>query len=71
MPIVLVSVRDTPGRNAKVFTADNGSVWIQTDSVDLKAPNTPFNAQIKKGMVGSFFLVPTDKGRSVRVRRGN
>jgi hypothetical protein len=69
IPIVIVSVHDTPGRNAKVFTADNGSVWIQTDSVAMNMPDTPFNAQIKKGVVGSFFLVPTNKGRSVRVRR--
>ncbi|HET8698076.1 MAG TPA: hypothetical protein VFO94_11345, partial [Gammaproteobacteria bacterium] len=69
MPIVIVSVRDTPGRNAKVFTADNGSVWIQTDSAALNTPDTPFDAQIKKGMVGSFFLVPANKGRAVRVRR--
>jgi hypothetical protein len=69
VPIVIVSVRDTPGRNAKVFTADNGSVWIQTDSVALNTPDTPFDAQIKKGMVGSFFLVPANKGRAVRVRR--
>ena len=32
-------------------------------------PHTPYNAEIKKGMAGSFFLVP-DKGRAVRVRRG-
>ena len=70
VPIIIVNVRDTPGRNAKVFTADNGSIWIQTDSVALNVPETPFNAQIKKGMVGSFFLVPTNKGRAVRVRRG-
>ena len=69
IPIVIVEVRDTPGRNAKVFTADNGSVWIQTDSVALNAPDTPFDAQIKKGVVGSFFLVPSNKGRAVRVRR--
>ncbi|HZF28813.1 MAG TPA: hypothetical protein VE907_06835 [Gammaproteobacteria bacterium] len=70
VPIIIVNVRDTPGRNAKVFTADNGTIWVQTDSAALNVPETPFNAQIKKGMVGSFFLVPTNKGRAVRVRRG-
>jgi hypothetical protein len=70
VPIVIVEVRDTPGRNAKVFTADNGAIWVQTDSAALNVPATPFNAQIKKGMIGSFFLVPANKGRAVRVRRG-
>lgn len=70
VPIVIVDVRDTPGRHAKVFTADNGSVWVQTDGAALNAPSTPYNAEIKKGVAGSYFLVP-DKGRAVRVRRGD
>jgi len=70
VPIVIVDVRDTPGRHAKVFTADNGATWVQTDGAALNTPSTPFNAEIKPGMAGSFFLVPANKGRAVRVRRG-
>jgi hypothetical protein len=65
--VLIVAVRALPGRNA-VFTTESGDVWIQTDSARLQMPDTPFRAQIKSGAMGSRFLVPTERGRAVRVR---
>jgi hypothetical protein len=57
-----------PGREAN-FTAEDGTVWIQTDSQRLTGmPDTPFDAELKPGAMGSYFLVPKEKGRAVRVR---
>lgn len=70
MSVVVVGIRALPGRNA-TFTTEDGQVWIQTDSQTAPFPDTPFAAQIKPGAIGSFFLVPTERGRAVRVRRAN
>jgi hypothetical protein len=69
-PIVVVNVRPLLGRNDKVFTTDSGMVWVQTDNARVMYPDTPFNAQIKPGMMGSFFLSTDERTRAVRVRRG-
>ena len=68
MPIVIVGIRALPGREA-TFTAEDGSRWVQTDSQRVSVPETPFAAEIRPGAMGSFFLVPTERGRGVRVRR--
>jgi hypothetical protein len=69
VPIVVVGVRTLPGRETS-FTADNGVVWLQTDSQRLvNMPDTPFDAEIKPGAMGSYFLVPKERGRAIRVRR--
>jgi hypothetical protein len=69
VPIVVVGIRALPGREA-TFTTEDGVAWVQTDSQRLVGlPDTPFAAEIKPGTMGSYFLVPTERGRAVRVRR--
>ena len=67
VPIVVVGVRTLQGRET-TFTAQDGGVWVQTDSQRIVGlPDTPFDAELKPGAMGSKFLVP--KGaRAIRVR---
>lgn len=66
--IVIVGVRTVPGRET-VFTAQDGTTWVQTDSQRVFGlPETPFDAEIKPGAMGSRFLVPSNGARAVRVR---
>ena len=68
VPLVIVGVRALPGRDT-IFTADDGSSWVQTDSQRIVAlPDTPFDAELKSGAMGSYFLVPKDRARAIRVR---
>jgi hypothetical protein len=68
VPIIVVGVRALPGREA-TFTTEDGVAWVQTDSQQLIGlPDAPFAAEIKRGAMGSYFLVPTERGRAVRVR---
>jgi hypothetical protein len=69
VPIIVVGVRALPGRNA-TFTTEDGQIWVQTDSQNTNFPDVPFAAEIKPGAMGSSFLVPKDRSRAVRVRRG-
>jgi hypothetical protein len=42
---------------------------VQTDSQRVVGlPDTPFEAELKSGMMGSYFLAPKDRGRAIRVR---
>lgn len=67
-PLVIVGVRTLPGRET-TFTAADGSTWVQTDGQRLVGmPDTPFDAELKPGAMGSYFLVPKDRGRAIRVR---
>jgi hypothetical protein len=70
VPIVVVGVRTPQGRET-TFTAQDGGVWVQTDSQRVVGlPDTPFPADLKPGAMGSTFLVPKDSGhRAIRVRR--
>jgi hypothetical protein len=66
--IVIVGVRAQPGRETS-FTAQNGVTWVQTDSQRVVGlPDTPFEAELRPGVMGSKFLVPTGRGRAIRVR---
>jgi hypothetical protein len=69
LPIVVVGTRALPGRPVE-FVTDNGQVWVQTDSQRTKLPDTPFDAQLKPGVMGSTFLVPPDH-RAIRVHLRN
>jgi hypothetical protein len=69
VPVVVVGVRQLEGRSAR-FTLEDGDVWIQTSTGRLLLPDVPFNAELKPGAMSSYFLVPTERGRAVRVRRG-
>jgi hypothetical protein len=68
MTIVIVDVRTTPGRET-AFTAQDGTTWVQTDSQRIVGlPDTPFDAELKPGAMGSRFLVPKGGARAIRVR---
>jgi hypothetical protein len=68
IPIVVVGLRALPGRET-TFTAEDGTSWVQTDSQRLVGlPETPFDAEIKPGAMGSYFLVAKDRARAIRVR---
>jgi hypothetical protein len=67
IPIVVVATRALPGRET-TFTTEDGASYVQTDSQRLDSlPRTPFAAEIKRGAIGSYFLVPQDR-RAIRVR---
>ena len=71
IPLVVVGVRTLQGRET-IFTTQDGATWVQNDSqrvVGLPAP--PFDAELKRGAMGSQFLVPKNGGRAIRVREGN
>lgn len=70
MPIVVVEVQDVPGRG-RVFTTADGHVWIQPNGQRSSYGDLPFRAEIRPGAFGSHFLVPTGRGRSVRVQPGD
>lgn len=68
IPIVVVNVRALQNRET-TFTTDDGTAWVQTDSQRIMGlPDAPFEAQIKRGAMGSYFLVATERGRAIRVR---
>jgi hypothetical protein len=66
--LVIVGVRALPGRETS-FTAEDGTVWVQTDSQRVFGlPDPPFDAELRSGAMGSHFLVPGGRGRAIRVR---
>jgi hypothetical protein len=66
--VVVVGMRALPGREA-TFTTEDGVAWVQIDSQRLVGlPDPPFAAELRPGAMGSYFLVPTQRGRAVRVR---
>jgi hypothetical protein len=68
MPVVVVGMRSLPGRET-TFTMEDGSAWVQTDSQRIQGfPDVPYAAELKPGLMGSYFLVPKERRRSVRVR---
>jgi hypothetical protein len=68
IPIVIVGTRALPGRETTFILAD-GTSWVQNDSQRITGlPDTPFEAELKPGAVGSYFLVPKERGRAIRVR---
>ena len=71
IPIVIVAMRALPGRET-VFTAKDGATWVQTDTRRVAGlPEPPFEAELKPGSLGSYFLVPKEHGRAIRVRAGD
>ena len=61
-------MRALPGRET-TFTLEDGSAWVQTDSQRISGfPDMPFPAELKPGAMSSYFLVPKERGRAVRVR---
>jgi hypothetical protein len=68
VPIVVVEVRALRGRGS-TFITDTGSVWIQSDSEQMRLPEVPFKASLKPGAMSSMFLVPDDYPRAIRVHQ--
>jgi hypothetical protein len=69
LPMIIVDVRTLPGRET-LFTAQDGTVWVQTDSQRVVGlPATPFDAELKPGALSSQFLVPKNGARAIRVRQ--
>jgi len=65
--IVVVGVRTLQGRET-TFTTQDGA-WVQIDSQRVVGlPATPFEAELKRGAMGSTFLVPKNGARAIRVR---
>ena len=54
-----------------ILTTDSGQIWRQSDNQGLApfAPKRPFNASIKRGALGSFYLVIEGSKRSIKVKR--
>lgn len=52
-----------------IFTTTSGQTWVQTDQSRRRYRDVPFEAEIREGASGSFFLRQASGGPSVRVRR--
>ena len=52
-----------------LFTTESGQVWRQTDTNKRRYRQIPFEAEIRRGAAGSFFLRPLTGGPSIRVKR--
>jgi hypothetical protein len=52
-----------------VFRTSTGQVWLQTGQRVARFDETPFEAEIRPAMMGSYFIRPSDGGISIRVRR--
>jgi len=52
-----------------MFTTSDGQLWVQNDTKQAIYHHPEFNAKIKKGMIGGFFLNPEGPEKTVRVRR--
>lgn len=71
IPLVIVGVRTLQGRET-IFTTQDGATWVQNDSQRIAGlPAAPFEAELKRGAMGSQFLVPKSGGRAIRVREGD
>jgi hypothetical protein len=68
MRVTVTSVRKSL-RNMLIFETENGQVWQQTDQRTVRYEDTPFEADIRPGSMGSFFLKPESGSMSIRVRR--
>lgn len=66
--VVVVSV-DSNAYGKLIFTTESGQVWRQTDQSARRYRQIPFDAEIRKGASGSYFIRPLTGGVSVRVRR--
>ncbi len=66
--VVVVSV-DSNAYGKLIFTTKSGQVWRQTDQNRRRYRQIPFDAEIRKGAVGSFFIAPLSGGAAVRVKR--
>jgi hypothetical protein len=68
MVTIVDVIADGLGRTS--FVTDDGAVYRQTDGRSSRFPETPFEAEIRPGALGSSFLVIAG-GRGVRVTLRN
>jgi len=65
----VVKVKFGPHKEFLV-TLSNGQVWLQKDTQRARLPkDTPFNVTIKRGAMGSYKLIVSDRNTSYRVKR--
>ena len=66
--IVVIAV-DKTAYNKLIYTTESGQVWLQKDHGTPRYREIPFDATIRKGTSGSFFIQPRAGGIAVRVSR--
>ncbi len=67
LTVTIVKVSKAAGR-IHYFYTDDGKVWKQSTPRGNWIIDVPFEAEIRSGMMGSFFLV-LENGKSTRVKR--
>lgn len=66
----VVIIENAKSRNGKwLLVTERGQIWRQVGDKSFYLRKKPFNARLKKGTLGSFFLVITGTKRSYRVKR--
>lgn len=55
--------------SSAVFVTATGQVWEQADTGRGRYPETPFEAKLEPGSLGSMFLISPEGGPRIRVRR--
>ena len=65
---VTVKSIDKDASGLRYFFTTDGQIWKQS-SPGSWSSKVPFEAEIKSGTMGSFFLVASKGGRSIRVKR--
>jgi hypothetical protein len=60
-------LKDSSGKS--VFVLDNGQIWRQADGFTLPNAKVGVSVTLKRGMLGSFRMVPANSNRSVQVVR--
>ena len=66
---VIVVAVDENAYGKSLFTTESGQVWRQTDQGRPRYRQIPFEAVIRNGAAGSFFIKPLSGGVAVRVKR--
>ena len=67
LTVTIVKVSEAAGRIHYFYTED-GKVWKQSTPRGSWIIDVPFEAEIRSGMLGSYFLV-LENGKSTRVKR--
>ncbi|MDX1404516.1 MAG: hypothetical protein R3192_08260 [Woeseiaceae bacterium] len=66
---VLIVAIDTDAFGKQTFSTEDGQIWKQTERNAPRYRDLPFEAEIRKGAMGSYFMKPLSSSRSIRVRR--
>ena len=66
--VVVVAV-DRNAYGKLIYRTEGGQVWRQTDNGRPRYRQIPFDAEIRDGAAGSFFIKPLSGGVAVRVKR--